>query len=194
MHGKQFSVEQNDALRALVREIVVERFGSNKSKAAEALGVTGAALGEFLASKRGIGNKLLSGLANLTGRSRGDLLGEEDTSEEPRWGSLQGFAESERALREAHPTRYSEALYRKARRLRGVLPLELPVSPAALRRLLNFLEENTALEELAALEEERLDAKLSADIKRADTRAKNKAAKASDKEIPLAKTASASRS
>jgi len=175
MHGKQYSDEQNALVRALVREIVEREFRGTKAAAAEEFGVTAASLGDFLNGKKGVGNKLLAGLSKYTGSSAAALLGEQSDDEEPEWGSLPGYRESERELRATHPHRYSEALYRTGRKIRGALPLEIPVTVQTLRRLLNFLEETTKIEALADLETERIEKKLAADIKRADTRAKNKA-------------------
>ncbi len=174
MHGKQYSDEQNSAIRAAVREIVERDFGGTKATAAEALGVTAASLGDFLNGKKGIGNKLLAGIARYTGSTTGALLGEHPGDDEPQWGNLPGYRESEKALRAEHPHRYSDALYKTGRKIRGAMPLEVPVTVQTLRRLLNFLEETTKLETLADLETERIEKKLAADIKRAETRARNK--------------------
>jgi hypothetical protein len=174
MHGKQYSDEQNAVIRAAVREIVERDFKGTKAPAAEAFGVTAASLGDFLNGKKGVGNKLLSGLARYTGQPVAMLLGEQATDDEPQWGNLPGYRESEKVLRADHPHRYSEALYKMGRRIRGAMPLEVPVTVQTLRRLLNFLEESAKVEELADLEMERVEKKLAADIKRAATRAKNK--------------------
>lgn len=176
MHGKQYSEAQNALVREIVREIIAREFEGKKAPAAEAFGVTAASLGDFVNGKKGIGNKLLAGVAKHTGRSAASLLGEADNdTDEPAWGTLPGFRESERELRTTAPNRYSDALYLKGRRVRGALPLEIPVTVATLRRLLNFLEENTRIEEVADLEMERIEKKLAADIKRAETRSKNRA-------------------
>lgn len=186
MHGKQYSDEQNAVIRAAVREIVERDFKSTKAPAAEALGVTAASLGDFLNGKKGVGNKLLTGLARYTGQSVAMLLGEQASDDEPQWGSLPGYRESEKSLRADHPHRYSEALYKMGRRIRGAMPLEVPVTPQVLRRLLNFLEETARIEELADLEMERIEKKLAADIKRANTREANKAKqKVTERELPL---------
>lgn len=120
-------------------------------------------------------------LDELLGRTVGT------SGDEPAWANLPGYRESERQLRTEAPHRYSEAVYMKGRRLRGVRPLELPVTVAALRRLLTWIEENASLEELATLEEERIDKQLAKDIKSAETRAKNKAAKAAATETKTPK-------
>lgn len=149
MHGKQYTDEQNTSVRAAVREIVERDFGGTKATAAAAFGVTAASLGDFLNGKKGVGNKLLAGLAAYTGSSSAALLGEQSDDEEPQWGNLPGYRESERALRAEHPHRYSDALYKTGRKIRGAMPLEVPVTVQTLRRLLNFLEETTKVEALA---------------------------------------------
>lgn len=67
--------EQNERLRALLREIIAQDFDGGLSKAAEKLGVTHATVSDVLNGKRGVGQKLLNGMAEHTGRSLDDLLG-----------------------------------------------------------------------------------------------------------------------
>lgn len=67
--------EQNERLRALLREIITKDFDGGLTKAAEKLGVTHATVSDVLNGKRGVGQKLLNGLAEHTGRSLDDLLG-----------------------------------------------------------------------------------------------------------------------
>lgn len=173
---KSLSSDTTAKLREQINAWVRNEYEDNVSAAARALGVTQTALRDVLKGNRGVGAKVLEAFAETTGRSIDGLLGlpSNDTTE-PAWGNLPGYRESERELRATHPHRYSEALYKTGRRIRGAMPLEVPVTVQTLRRLLNFLEETTKVEELADLETERIEKKLAADIKRADTRAKNKA-------------------
>lgn len=67
--------EQNERLRALLREIITKDFDGGLTKAAEKLGVTHATISDVLNGKRGVGQKLLNGMAEYTGRSLDDLLG-----------------------------------------------------------------------------------------------------------------------
>lgn len=67
--------EQNERLRALLREIIAKDFDGGLTKAAERLGVAHATISDVLSGKRGVGQKLLSGLAEHTGRSLDDLVG-----------------------------------------------------------------------------------------------------------------------
>ena len=127
----------------------------------------------------GAGVEVVAGFAKVAEVPLDGLLGRTvgTGGDEPAWANLPGYRESERQLRTEAPHRYSEAVYMRGRRLRGIRPLELPVTVAGLRRLLTWIEENASLEELATLEEERLDKRLARDTKAADTRAKNAAAK-----------------
>ncbi len=159
---KALATETTARLREEITEWVRSEHAENVSAAARALGVTQTALRDVLKGNRGVGAKVLEAFAETTGRSIDGLLG------------LPGYRESEAIIRLEHPHRYSEALYKTGRRIRGAIPLEVPVTVPTLRRLLNFLEENTKLEDLAALEMERIEKKLAADTKRAETRAKNK--------------------
>ncbi len=172
---KALATETTARLREEITEWVRSEHAENVSAAARALGVTQTALRDVLKGNRGVGAKVLEAFAETTGRSIDGLLGlPSNDVTEPAWGNLPGYRESEAIIRLEHPHRYSEALYKTGRRIRGAIPLEVPVTVPTLRRLLNFLEENTKLEDLAALEMERIEKKLAADTKRAETRAKNK--------------------
>lgn len=72
---RSFGEDRNAALRDVVRKIVDERFDGNSSATAKALGLSPAALHDFLAGSRGAGMKLLDGLVALTGKSIESLLG-----------------------------------------------------------------------------------------------------------------------
>lgn len=67
--------EQNERLRVLLREIIAKDFEGGLSRAATKLGVAHATISDVLNGKRGVGQKLLNGLAEYTGRSLDDLLG-----------------------------------------------------------------------------------------------------------------------
>lgn len=175
-----------ERVRTEIATWIHDEHDDNVTAAARSLGVTQTALRDVVKGNRGVGAKVLEAFSEATGRSIDGLLGRasSEDSSEPQWGSLPGYRESEKALRVEHPHRYSEALYKMGRRIRGAMPLEVPVTVQTLRRLLNFLEETAKIEELADLEMERIEKKLAADIKRAETRAKNKA-KATERELPL---------
>lgn len=66
---------QNEALRRRLREMVNARFDGVLTHAAKALGVSHATLSDVLSGKRGVGQKLLDGMANVTGQSLDVLLG-----------------------------------------------------------------------------------------------------------------------
>lgn len=183
--SKALDADTVERVRAQIVAWVSSEHGDNVTAAARALGVTQTALRDVVKGNRGVGAKVLEAFAEATGRSIDGLMGRPSSDDlEPAWGSLPGYRESERELRALNPQRYSEALYKMARRIRGAMPLETPVTVATVRRLLNFLEENAKLEELATIEEERIDKQLAADIKRADTRAQNRK-KLSEPQLPL---------
>ena len=66
---------QNEALRRRLRELIASKYGSVLTHAAKALGVSHATLSDVLSGKRGVGQKLLDGMANVTGQSLDVLLG-----------------------------------------------------------------------------------------------------------------------
>lgn len=66
---------QNDALRRRLRDLIALRFGGVITHAAKALGVSHATISDVLSGKRGVGQKLLDGMANVTGQSLDVLLG-----------------------------------------------------------------------------------------------------------------------
>lgn len=66
---------QNEELRRRIRELIATRFDGTLTHAAKALGVSHATLSDVLSGKRGVGQKLLDGMANVTGQSLDVLLG-----------------------------------------------------------------------------------------------------------------------
>jgi hypothetical protein len=56
---------RNDALRALLRRVLVERFDNDQGTLAAAIGIRQGTLSDVLNSKKGVGGKTLSGLAQL---------------------------------------------------------------------------------------------------------------------------------
>lgn len=66
---------QNDELRRRLRELVTAKYEGAIGQAAKALGVSHATISDVLAGKRGVGQKLLDGMANVTGQSLDVLLG-----------------------------------------------------------------------------------------------------------------------
>jgi transcriptional regulator with XRE-family HTH domain len=73
--SKSLPIESNERLRALVRELLETRAAGNITAFARELKVTGPYLNEFLSGKRGAGAKLLTALADYTGRTLDDLAG-----------------------------------------------------------------------------------------------------------------------
>lgn len=62
---KSMSRERQDAARRFVQGVVDGRFGGNVSQAAKAIGISQSMLYEFLNGTRGLGMKLLEGVADL---------------------------------------------------------------------------------------------------------------------------------
>lgn len=73
--SKSLPLESNERLRTLVRELLETRARGNITAFARELKVTGPYLNEFLSGKRGAGAKLLTALADYTGRTLDDLAG-----------------------------------------------------------------------------------------------------------------------
>lgn len=66
---------QNDALRRRLRDLVATKYGGTITHAARALGVSHATLSDVLSGNRGVGQKLLNGMADVTGSTIDALLG-----------------------------------------------------------------------------------------------------------------------
>lgn len=75
IRGKSLRDDQNERVRAIVRELVAKEFAGNATAAARALGVRQSLVSEFLSGARGAGPKLINGIAEHTGRSIDDLYG-----------------------------------------------------------------------------------------------------------------------
>jgi len=67
--------KQNEELRRRLRELIVSKYDGTLTHAAKALGVSHATLSDVLSGKRGVGQKLMNGMANVTGQSVDVLLG-----------------------------------------------------------------------------------------------------------------------
>lgn len=66
---------QNEELRRRLRELIASKYDGTLTHAAKALGVSHATLSDVLSGKRGVGQKLMNGMANVTGQSLDVLLG-----------------------------------------------------------------------------------------------------------------------
>lgn len=66
---------QNEELRRRLRDLIVVKYGGTLTHAAKALGVSHATLSDVLSGKRGVGQRLMNGMANITGESVDVLLG-----------------------------------------------------------------------------------------------------------------------
>ncbi|TAK30973.1 MAG: XRE family transcriptional regulator [Myxococcaceae bacterium] len=67
--------KQNEELRRRLRDLIASKYDGTLTHAAKALGVSHATLSDVLNGKRGVGQKLMNGMANVTGQSIDVLLG-----------------------------------------------------------------------------------------------------------------------
>lgn len=74
---RALSPEVNARLRQRIRDLIASRYGGTARDAARALGVSHATISDVLSGNRGVGHKLLSGLADVTGLSIDVLMGRE---------------------------------------------------------------------------------------------------------------------
>jgi hypothetical protein len=72
---KALREEENEAVRAFVRNIIRDRFDGNQSAAAKKWGVTQPMISDLLSRKRGAGMKLLSAVSTYSGISIDQILG-----------------------------------------------------------------------------------------------------------------------
>jgi len=72
--SKSATPEQNSFARAKIRRLIKDRWGDDFSAAAKALGVSQPTVSEFLSGKKGIGTKLLTGVARHDPRLAGMIL------------------------------------------------------------------------------------------------------------------------
>jgi transcriptional regulator with XRE-family HTH domain len=79
---------QNDALRRRLRDLVATKYGGTITHAARALGVSHATLSDVLSGNRGVGQKLLNGMADVTGSTIDALLGRSVELEIPLRGDV----------------------------------------------------------------------------------------------------------
>lgn len=74
MKNKALPHEQNENVRAALREVLVSRHANNVSSLAKALGISQSMVHEFMNGQRGAGMKILHAAAAYTGRSVDELL------------------------------------------------------------------------------------------------------------------------
>jgi hypothetical protein len=77
---KSLTVEESARARRLVQELVDRRYGNNRSEAAADLGVSQPTLSDFLNGNKGMGPKLLRGVAKVDRSVANAILG---SGEEP---------------------------------------------------------------------------------------------------------------
>lgn len=124
MPSRAFGKDRNDALRARVRAIMTADFGGNLTATAKALGLSPAALHDFLGETRGAGMKLLDGLAKYSGLSVDALISGAPTPAlaAPRWGDLPGWAQARADALRVYGRRLPEIAFEHAGDVMGMAP------------------------------------------------------------------------
>lgn len=123
--GKSYSVEENVRLRARARELLLGRFGDNRTAMAKALEVSQATVSNFLSGKSGAGRTLATAIARELGISH-DALVVGDASaagtESVRFGDLPGWQEAVETVLTSSPYRgrLPEAAVRGTCEFKGV--------------------------------------------------------------------------
>lgn len=91
--GRSFTPDQNEKLREMAAKLLTERHKDNRSELARRLGVSGAALSNFLNGVTGAGTKIASALARELGMSLPEIIGaasgDETRSSRPQFGNLE---------------------------------------------------------------------------------------------------------
>jgi transcriptional regulator with XRE-family HTH domain len=93
--GRSFTPAQNEKLREIAAKLLADRYSNNRSEFARKLGVSGAALSNFLNSVTGAGTKLAAALAHELGMSLPEIIGVasgDAASRRPIYGNLDGLA------------------------------------------------------------------------------------------------------
>lgn len=131
--GKSLEPERNERLRAIVSEIVRKDFGDNKTVAAAKFGISQLLLSEFIAGGRGVGPKLLEGIADHTGYSLDYLYGRTDhpwpaTTDDrplPLFKNLPGWKEADIEARKIFGRKIPDYAFTAAGNTMGLKPPEL---------------------------------------------------------------------
>lgn len=99
--GRSFTPAQNEKLREIAAKLLADRYSNNRSEFARKLGVSGAALSNFLNSVTGAGTKLAAALAHELGMSLPEIIGVasgDAASRRPIYGNLDGWAKWSRRM------------------------------------------------------------------------------------------------
>lgn len=124
--GKSYTQAQNERVRARARDLLLAKYGNNKTSMAAALGVSQPTLSNFLNGKNGAGHTLASAVARELGTTHDALVqGHHDVSTAGsliRFGDLDGWsrAEAEAMTGPTFRGRLPDAAYFGAREFRGV--------------------------------------------------------------------------
>ncbi len=99
--AKALDLKQNDRALSKLKEVLNSQYDGNVSAFAKALGVSGPAISDVVHGKRGIGMKILRGLARVsgvsvdelvTGRPSAALAGYATLASHPEWPKAHGDA------------------------------------------------------------------------------------------------------
>jgi hypothetical protein len=186
VHNKSLEPDQNDALRALVRELIDRDFDGKVSVAAKAEPpISHSLLFEFLDGRRGAGVKLLNWISARTGRGIDELLGRtpprSTVSDDgrPIYGNLPPYPELERQARlRPGAAIYQEQDWQAARQFSGIMaPGELTVDFVL---ALVMAARELRMHPGPSAEDKKVDAQIKAD----ETRYRNQLAKKRAAERP----------
>jgi transcriptional regulator with XRE-family HTH domain len=159
---------RNEAVRAVVRDLMRDRYEGNLSATARAIGVSPSLLSELLSGRRGAGMRFVQKLSALTGRGVDGLIGGEPSYSDdttPAYRNLPGWKEAAQHLKDMG---YRQWAIERAGNLRGmVTPL---VTPEFAVTAVQHVMSATPQEELARL----AIAEVEQRYKGAETRAANR--------------------
>lgn len=169
------SDDANERIRKILRALIDRDTSGNITHFAKRLDVTGPGLNEFLSGKRGAGGKLLTAIADYTGRTMDDLMGRPSAEVPHRlegavYGNLEGWpaAAAEAKRRKIVPDDAIDA----AARIGGLTPPTGDVSPEFVIDVAQFVARHgmhLAANQAAAMREE---LEIRREIKRMESRAK----------------------
>jgi transcriptional regulator with XRE-family HTH domain len=190
--GKSLTTEQNDRVRAAVRELLPAHDGVITALA-KALGITQAGLSSFLSGRTGAGMQLAQAVARAKGVSLAMLIdGTADATPPgnngPAAGDAVGYADAEKIARVEDEGAHPPWAFKRARAIRG-LSMPSPMTPELVLRLVRLAYQLTTPAEIERLETEDIEKSNEALRKSYETKQRKKAlaAKPPDNDAPKPK-------